>query len=558
LLNLYRALGRQEYLDLALAIGKNDLLYGEQLAGGKGVWEGPEASPVPGYTVNQTQMENTMYMYVAEALVDLYQESRDADIGQLIVRMAQFAKTKDFYGGDYNLAGNYRPLQSDYTYRGPDTRGSGDTLRGFFFSNLAATAFQITGDPSYMDFARRLFEDATFYYEYAGPDYINPSRRDPATFADDMYNSTWSKAKGWLLRAHQVYLRTEEALLPPPQVTAIELNGRVDRGASAIEPSGVGVREIEVHFSRPVFFGSDDVTLQTVSFPNGVETAGATLRHVTVTGSGSDTMAIALGAEGVRDTWVKVTLRGDGTLRDVVRQTLDGEPRSAGSGLGYIFSSPVDLPTGDGSPGGNAVFYVGSLRGDFNGDGAVTAADKAGFLAAWNAKSLDADFRGVGFGVRPPDGKIMLGDIDGFTSVYLGAVAAGRHLDPLPASGGPHSAGMPGPLPMMPQATSGSESAGVDVLGMTEPVAVGPVPAAAPVANSRTVAANLAVALLREGGVTGLDTTWAIGVSGTQAMPAEVASALDVRQPQEAETVFKKLGKRVLRLLAAGITVRSL
>jgi hypothetical protein len=69
-------------------------------------------------------------------------------------------------------------------------------------------------------------------------------------------------------------------------------------------------------------------------------------------------------------------------------------------------------------------------------------------MAAWNAQSLDADFRGVSFGVRPPDGKITLGDIDGFTSVYMAAVAQGRHLDPLPVLGGGPARSVT-PLPLL-------------------------------------------------------------------------------------------------------------
>ncbi|MCX5684914.1 MAG: hypothetical protein NT049_14700, partial [Planctomycetota bacterium] len=96
---------------------------------------------------------------------------------------------------------------------------------------------------------------------------------------------------------------------------------------------------------------------------------------------------------------------------------------------------------------------VGSLRGDFTGDGALGAADKAAFLAKWRAGDLDADFRGVGFGVRPPDGRITLGDIDGFTSAYLAGVAAGRGLNDLP-TGGPLSGGV----------TELADLGGVDIL----------------------------------------------------------------------------------------------
>ena len=218
----------------------------------------------------------------------------------------------------------------------------------------------------------------------------------------------------------------------PPKVTAVMFNGRQGRSVSTIEPSGIGVRTVTVRFSKPVTFDDTAVVAEAVTFDGGVETITETLVPQTLTGSDTDTMTLEFDNASVVDTWVKITILGDGSLHDAGGQALDGEAPAGGSGRGYLYSAVVDLPSGDGVPGGDVVFYVGSLRGDFNGDGFVTVSDKAGFLAAWNAKSLDADFRGVGFGVQLPDGKITLGDIDGFTSVYLGAVAASHHLDPLP------------------------------------------------------------------------------------------------------------------------------
>jgi hypothetical protein len=161
---------------------------------------------------------------------------------------------------------------------------------------------------------------------------------------------------------------------------------------------------------------------------------------------------------GYVDIWVKVTLKGDGTLTDAEGQALDGEARADGSGRGYIYSAALDLPTGDGTPGNDAVFYVGSLRGDFNGDLSVGSDDLLGFRNAWLANSLDADFRGVGFGPRPPDGRITIGDTDGFSSVYQTAIAQDIHLDPLPLSG----SGLAGGVPLLPPLASTSPE--VDVL----------------------------------------------------------------------------------------------
>jgi len=217
-----------------------------------------------------------------------------------------------------------------------------------------------------------------------------------------------------------------------PVVTAVRLGGRTDRGPSAIDPSGGGIRTIAIIFNEPVTFADADVLVQAVAFPGGVEQVLATPARG-LAGSGTAAMTISLAEGAAVDTWLKITLSGSGTLQDAHGWRLDGEARG---GAPYIARAADHLPTGNGAAGGDAAFYVGSLRGDFTGDLAVTAADKAGFAQAWLQRSPDADFRGVGFGPRPPDGRITLADIDGFTCVYQAAVAEGRRLDPLPAPGG--------------------------------------------------------------------------------------------------------------------------
>ena len=236
---------------------------------------------------------------------------------------------------------------------------------------------------------------------------------------------SWSAAGNYSTVADVPFTSTVD---PPPVVTGVRLNGRDGRGPGAVDPSGQGVRTITVNFSEPVAFLPGDVTVETVAFPAGSGPVTRTVTTAVVAGSGTAAMTITLPLGEAVDTWVRVRLSGTG-IKDLTDHRLDG---NAKGGHIYIVDS-ADLPTGDGAEGGDAVFYVGSLRGDFSGDRAVTAGDKAGFLAAWTAKNLDADFRGVGFGVRPPDGKITLGDMDGFTSVCLAGVAAARHLDALPA-----------------------------------------------------------------------------------------------------------------------------
>jgi len=174
---------------------------------------------------------------------------------------------------------------------------------------------------------------------------------------------------------------------------------------------------------------------------------------VTVTGSGTNVMLITLGdplgTVGAVDTWVKVRLLGGGTLVDLQGHALDGEAKAGGSGRDYLYDGTLDLPTGDGTAGGDAVFYVGSLRGDFRktigtgtSDGRVTSNDVNGFLAVYREDAvvddgnLDADFRKT-IGTAGPDGKVTSNDVNGFLAVYRAAVAEGRRLYALPSTVGP-------------------------------------------------------------------------------------------------------------------------
>ena len=228
-------------------------------------------------------------------------------------------------------------------------------------------------------------------------------------------------------------LKATVANLGPPKVVGVTLNGRAGRGVSGIEPSGIGVRTIEVTFSKPVTFGAGAVLVEMVRFQGNVETVTGILTPGGVTGSGTSVMTIALNNALAMDTWVKITLRGDGAIRDASGQALDGEPRAGGSDSGFIYNAQADLPTGDGTPGGDAVLYIGSLRGDMNGDGCVTEEDVAAFMTRYAAGDLDADFCGAGFDSPAPDGQITPADIDGFVSAYETAIAEDRSLDRLPS-----------------------------------------------------------------------------------------------------------------------------
>ena len=250
-------------------------------------------------------------------------------------------------------------------------------------------------------------------------------------------------------------LETTVSLLveKPPAVTAVAVNEQADRSVSSIDPTIGGVRQIDVTFSKPVLFLPDDLLLQQVTFNGNSETVVATIPPFSVFGLGSSVMQIILPDNAALDTWLKVTLKGNGMLRCASGNNLhlDGEAKAGGTGRSYIYGA-ADLPTGNGAPGGNAVFYVGNLRGDFSqvggapgGDGRISVDDTDGFFAKFQASNREADFSGVGFGPSAPDGQITPWDLDAFIAFYNQRAAQGTTLPALP-NPGPQAGGEPGPL----------------------------------------------------------------------------------------------------------------
>jgi hypothetical protein len=281
-----------------------------------------------------------------------------------------------------------------------------------------------------------------------------------------------------------------------PFASLVQMNDRPDRGVGAIDPGGAGVHKVGIAFAEPVDFTLGDVTVEKVTFPGGVETVGETVVPLSISGSGTGGMTLTFAPGSAVDTWLKVTLNPSGIVDKAGNALTDG-------------------------PTVRTSFYVGSLRGDFNGDLSVGPDDLAGFKTAWRARNLDADFRGAGFNSRQPDGRVTLADVDAFTSIYQAALASGRHLDPLPAGVG-----------------SGAASTLEPLMAVQQP------------------ASDLIAALRREGGVTSAGATRVAGTSSTESALVETASPLDVWQPQESETALQKLGRRTSVPLAAGIALR--
>jgi len=266
-----------------------------------------------------------------------------------------------------------------------------------------------------------------------------------------------------------------ENSVTPPHILAVAVNGRADRGLSAVDPSAAGLTTLRITLNHPVSFAASDILVQKVEFNGTSETVTGTL--VPAVSMAGNVMTLTLPA-AVTDSWVKVTLKDSGTfVNPMGGNRLDGDPRPGGGGRSYLFDASLDLPSGNRLAGGSAVFYVGSLRGDFSGgpggtqDGVVTEADIDGFLAKFALGDLDADFRGVGFADTVPDGRITPSDFDGLISAYEMAVVDGRHLDPLP-NPGPLGSSDPEPLAAGEPLVVSEPAAAGEPLAAGEPEAV--------------------------------------------------------------------------------------
>ncbi|HUU09648.1 MAG TPA: PA14 domain-containing protein, partial [Phycisphaerae bacterium] len=230
-----------------------------------------------------------------------------------------------------------------------------------------------------------------------------------------------------------------------PVVTGVVLNPdplRTVRSVSDIEPSGIGVDTVRATFSEAVTFTSANVVAEKVFVDESGDVSVTETLSPVVSGSGTTEMTIqfANAWQDVIDTWVRIRLTGG--VIDADGHALDGEPRLDSSNLGYIYKATDDLPTGDGTAGGDAVFYVGSLRADMRGfgpfqpnpNGIVDQWDLNGFTSKYTQGDLDADFRGFGPFQPAPNGIVDQWDLNGFTSAYTSALTLGKRLWALPTA----------------------------------------------------------------------------------------------------------------------------
>ncbi|MDO3379754.1 glycoside hydrolase family 127 protein [Geoalkalibacter halelectricus] len=210
LVNLYRVNGDPGHLEVARNIAVNRVLYREQRAGGRGLFgAGRDCDAIDG-----SRQSSVMFSYAIDPLIQIHYETGDGELGELLVRMADFTKDLFLFGGDVDGEGKYRPLQSPTSWRQGDAEDDkkGEPIKNVFWADLLAYAYHLTGEVDYLHWARHVFRDAMFYYTIGGNRYIDPTRRSRISFIDGMFASSETKAHGWIGRTNQVYLHTEYTL----------------------------------------------------------------------------------------------------------------------------------------------------------------------------------------------------------------------------------------------------------------------------------------------------------------------------------------------------------
>lgn len=217
LIDLYRMTGDPSYLDVSQDIFTRCILWHEQQAGGKGYvnyFEGSSSNPT-----NFREAQPLMMAYAAEPILNYYLESGDVEARDLLVRMATWLKDEVYYGGVYrNNNTQYIPWQVPYFWDKEDSRYGTCILYSFFFSNVLAFAYDVTGDVQYLDFARKVFEDAVIYWDYyrtavtiANNSSLFVSYKNNANIWLSIQDQM-SKQHGWINRAPMYYLYLEYRL----------------------------------------------------------------------------------------------------------------------------------------------------------------------------------------------------------------------------------------------------------------------------------------------------------------------------------------------------------
>jgi hypothetical protein len=131
-----------------------------------------------------------------------------------------------------------------------------------------------------------------------------------------------------------------------------------------------GITGIRIRFSHSVTFATTAAAAFSFEWTTGGATTFSAVSNpgtaITVTPTeegGATIVTIVLADNHIRRRWLKVTVLASQITTGIA--ALDGE----------LTGNPVVLPSGNGVPGGNAVFFIGNVTGDVDGNRQTALAD---------------------------------------------------------------------------------------------------------------------------------------------------------------------------------------
>ena len=140
-----------------------------------------------------------------------------------------------------------------------------------------------------------------------------------------------------------------------------------------------GITGLRIFFDKIVTFATTPDAAVSLAWTTGAGTsfspvtdAAAAMTVTPTVEQGRTVLTIVLNDDHVRRRWLEVRIDAAQVFSGGV--TLDGE----------LTGNPVSLPSGDGIPGGDAIFYLGNAAGDVNGNRRTALLDVALIRASLN------------------------------------------------------------------------------------------------------------------------------------------------------------------------------
>ncbi len=161
---------------------------------------------------------STQRDYLINFLINAQWETGDSDLADLIIRMADFDWDEFLIPSDEISPTDYKPISEfDNASWWSDDRNLGTRREScialIFHADLAAYAYYLSGDSTYLDHAKAIFSD---YVNYPGaigtsPWARNPSALSPIKIGFGTYSGSETKTMGWSMMGGKTFLYALES-----------------------------------------------------------------------------------------------------------------------------------------------------------------------------------------------------------------------------------------------------------------------------------------------------------------------------------------------------------